>query len=48
MINSSLLVRQRDEHKLELRSELEDFRIYGEDDDCTIHIEANLELGDKA
>ena len=49
MIDSSLLkISQRDEHKPKPRSKLDDFRIYGEDDDRAICIGINLEPNDKA
>ena len=48
MIDSSLLVvGQHDERKREPRSELEDFKIHGDDDDWMIHIGLNLEPSDK-
>ena len=49
MIDSTLLeVGRHDEHRPELGSELEDFRIYGDDDDQTICIRVNLDPSDKA
>ena len=49
MIDSSLLeMGQHDERRPEPESELEDFKIYGDDDDQVIRIGANLEPNDKA
>ena len=49
MIDSSLLkIDQCDECKPKPRSELEDFKIYGDDDDRVIRIGVDLEPKDKA
>ena len=48
MINPILLkVRHQDKCQLKSNSELEDFKIYGNNDDQIIHIGTNLDLGDK-
>ena len=49
MIDSTLLdVRWHHERRPELRSELEDFKIYGDDDDQIDRIRADLDPSDKA
>ena len=48
MIDSTFLDADlHNERKPEPRSKLEDFRIYGDDDNRTVHIEADLEPIDK-
>ena len=48
MINLTLLdVRNHDEQWLKLESELEDIRIYGDNDDWLVHIRADLNPNDK-
>ena len=48
MIDSSLLeICQCDKHRPKPRSELQDFKKHGDDDDRMIHIRVNLESNDK-
>ena len=48
MIDSTLLnIGHQDEHRLELRSEVEDFRIYENNDDWIICIEVNMDPSNK-